>query len=134
MSFRKKIVISLVVLIPVGFASKLYEGPYCLWVNGHLGGLFYEIFWCLMVALIWPKVNPWKIAGIVCLVTCLLEFTQLWHPAFLVPVRENFMGRTLIGHAFHWHDFPWYLIGSGLGGGLIVIIKRYSVAKLDEIK
>ena len=55
------------------------------------------------------------IAALVFAVTAFLEFTQLWHPAFLIPVRENFLGRTLIGNSFTWSDFPYYLAGVSLG-------------------
>ena len=126
MSFRKSVILALVILVPIGFATKLYHGSCLTWVNGQLGGLFYEIFWCLVAAFFWPKVNPWRIAVTVCLITCALEFTQLWHPSFLVTARENFIGRTLIGHAFHWKDFPCYFIGSSLGGFINSLFQKYS--------
>ena len=103
--------ISLLFIIPLGFATKFYNGIYASWVNNSLGGVFYEIFWCLVFFFIFSKLSPFKIASIVFIVTSFLEFTQLWNPPFLEIIRKNFIGRTLIGSSFIWSDFFYYLIG-----------------------
>jgi hypothetical protein len=105
----------LLLLIPVGFYSKLYRGPAHYWVNDSLSGVFYEIFWCLFFFLILPRARVGVIAVLVFLVTSSLEFLQLWQPAFLVPVRNNFFGQALIGNSFTWSDFPYYAAGCLLG-------------------
>ena len=46
---------SLLVTIPVGVYTKFYQGPAADWVNNSLGGVFYEIFWCLLVFLVVPN-------------------------------------------------------------------------------
>ena len=107
--------ISLVIIVPVGFYSKFYKGPAFFWVNNSLGGLFYEIFWCLLIFLFFTKGKPWIIASIVLITTCLLEFLQLWHPNFLEWIRSNFVGRTILGNSFAWKDFPYYFVGSTIG-------------------
>ena len=103
--------ISLLIVISLGFATKFYNGIYGSWFNNSLGGVFYEIFWCLVFFFIFTKLSPFKIASIVFIVTSFLEFTQLWNPPFLEIIRRNFIGRTLIGTSFTWTDFPYYLIG-----------------------
>jgi hypothetical protein len=45
----------LLVTIPVGVYTKFYQGPAADWVNNSLGGVFYEIFWCLLVFLVVPN-------------------------------------------------------------------------------
>jgi len=120
------IFISLLCVIPIGFYSKFYSGPVEDWVNNSLGGLFYEIFWCLLVALIFTKAKPIKIAVWVFVITCSLEFLQLWHPPFLEYLRGNFFGRTILGNSFNWLDFPYYFIGSFLGYLLLKGIKKIS--------
>jgi hypothetical protein len=111
----KYTVASLAVIVPVGFYSKFYRGPGALWVNGSLGGVFYDIFWCLLVALILPRARPGKIALAVLTATCFLEFLQLWHPPFLEAIRRTFLGATILGSTFDWSDFPYYFVGSGIG-------------------
>ena len=115
-------IIALLIIIPIGFLTKFYSGNASEWVNNSLGGVFYEIFWCLIIFLFFDKLKPILIASAVFLVTCALEFTQLWKPQFLELLRENFIIRTIIGSSFSWNDFPYYIIGSSAGFGLLVLI------------
>ncbi|MBN1154161.1 DUF2809 domain-containing protein [candidate division KSB1 bacterium] len=102
---------SLIVLIPVGFYSKFYNGPLALWVNNSLGGLFYVVFWIFLFCLIFPRVNKNYIILWVVFVTCILEFSQLCHAPILEWIRSCFIGRTLIGNSFHWNDMLYYVLG-----------------------
>jgi len=108
-------VASLVVLVPAGFYTKIYAGPGAAWVRASLGGVFYVVFWCLVASLVWPRAGTTRIALIVLAATCLIEFSQMWHPAFLEWLRSFFIGRTILGNVFDWGDFPSYFIGAGLG-------------------
>ncbi len=121
---RKITIIFLLFIIPLGFYTKFYSGPAHVWVNNSLGGLLYEIFWCLVVFFIFPKANPIKIALWVFSITCTLEFLQLWHPPFLEFLRGNFIGRTILGNSFNWGDFPYYFVGSLGGYFVLVLIKK----------
>lgn len=112
---RVRILISLCVIVPVGFYSKFYTGFGANWINNSLGGFFYEIFWCLAIFLFSEKIKPWKIAAVVLLITCGLEILQLWHPAFLEFLRSYFIGRTVLGTTFSWSDFPYYFMGAAAG-------------------
>jgi hypothetical protein len=112
---RKWAFFSLIIIVPIGFYSKFYRGPAAAWVNDSLGGVFYGIFWCLLILLFLPRVKPWIIALSVLVVTCILEFMQLGHPPLLELLRSNFIGRTLLGTTFTWTDFPYYFLGSGIG-------------------
>ena len=107
--------ISLLFIIPIGFYSKFYSGPAANWVNDSLGGVFYEIFWCLVLFLCFKNSKPWRIAFFVLIITCILEFLQLWHPPFLEIIRGSFIGRTILGTSFTWSDFPYYFLGSWFG-------------------
>jgi hypothetical protein len=107
--------IVLLLVVPVGLYSKFYVGPAAHWINNSLSGVFYEIFWCLLIFLLLPETKPWIIAASVLVATCLLEFLQLWHPPFLELARSYFIGRAVLGTSFTWWDFPYYFLGSGLG-------------------
>lgn len=112
---NRRLLLVLIFVTPLGFYTKFYTGPLQDWVNNSLGGVFYEIFWCLVLALLFRRLRPVSIAGVVLLVTCALEFLQLWHPPFLESLRVNFIGATILGSSFTWSDFPYYLIGSIMG-------------------
>ncbi len=107
--------VSILFITPIGFYSKFYRGPAAHWVNNSLGGLFYEIFWCLVLFFIFENSRPWLIAAIVFVGTCALEFLQLWRPPFLEYLRGYFFGATILGTSFIWTDFPYYAAGSATG-------------------
>lgn len=131
-TFRKKVLISLLVLTPLGFASKFYPGPGAWWFNNYSGGMFYEIFWCLGAVFLWPRASGAMVAFWVFIVTSLLEFCQLWHPPGLELIRGTFMGRTLIGTSFSWWDFPYYFIGCGIGLLWIWMLRKSSHRALHQ--
>jgi len=108
-------VILLLIITPLGFYTKFYSGPAASWVNDSLGGVFYEIFWCLLVFLFFVNTKAWVIAASVFTVTSFLEVLQLWHPEFLEFIRSYFIGRTFLGTSFNLYDFIYYFIGSGIG-------------------
>ncbi len=127
MKIKQKSIITFLLLlfiIPLGFYTKFYSGPAHQWVNNSLGGAFYEVFWILLVFLILPDSKPFNIASIVFLATCILEFLQLWHPAFLELIRSDFIGRTVLGNSFNPGDFLYYLGGSFAGFIIIKSIKN----------
>ncbi|MEA2096470.1 MAG: DUF2809 domain-containing protein [Candidatus Cloacimonadota bacterium] len=122
--FRIITSLTILVITLLGFASKFYAGPAAKWVNNSLGGLLYEVFWCLVISLILTKVKPWKIAFSVFIITCILELLQLWHPVFLEIIRSTFIGRTIIGTSFVPSDFIYYAIGSIAGWISLERIKK----------
>ena len=121
---RRKILITLLVVIPLGFGSKFYRGPGAWWFNDYAGGILYEVFWCLVVAFMRPEASGLRIALWVLGITSLLECLQLWHPPLLEIIRSTFVGRTLIGTSFTWWDFPYYLIGCGVGWAWIGLLRK----------
>jgi hypothetical protein len=108
-------VVSLLIIVPIGFYSKLYTGPAANWVNNSLSGVFYEMFWCILVFLFLDNTKSWIIATFVLMITCALEFLQLWHPPFLEFIRSYFIGRAVLGTFFTWSDFPYYFLRCGVG-------------------
>jgi hypothetical protein len=107
--------ISLIIVVPAGFASKLLT-PRDSWIRDHGAGAMYEIFWILAAFFVWPTERAAKrIALWVLSITCCLEVLQLWHPPFLERIRATFLGATLIGTTFDWWDFPPYFLGSLFG-------------------
>ena len=112
---KRRTLISLCLVSLLGLAAKFYSGPAARWANNSLSGVFYEIFWCLVLALLFRRLPAATIAGTVFAITCLLECLQLWHPPFLQFLRSNFWGRALLGDTFAWSDFAYYLGGSAVG-------------------
>ena len=111
-----RIILSLLIVVAMGFLFKFYPGTGHEWFNNYAAALFYEIFWCLFVFLLVRsskaviQIPLWVFS-----ITCVLEFMQLWHPPVLQQFRATFLGRMLIGTTFSWWDFPHYAAGCLLG-------------------
>jgi len=122
---QKWVLFLLLLFTPIGFYSKFYSGPAADWVNDSLGGVFYEIFWCLLVFLFFVNIKARVIATSVFIVTCFLEVLQLWHPEFLEIIRSYFIGRTVLGTSFNLYDFIYYFIGTLIGYFLITRLQKF---------
>ena len=118
--------ISILIVVPLGLYSKFYSGEAEHWVNDSFGGVLYVIFWCLFAFLFLGNAKPWKIAAGVFAITCLLEFLQLWHPPLLQNLRSYFIGRSILGTTFAWLDFPYYLVGGGIGWVWMKFLQKHS--------
>lgn len=116
--------LSLVFITPLGFYTKIYRGPGSLWAHDHLGGMLYVVFWCMVLVFVFRKTRPWKIALGVLLVTCGLEFLQLWHPLFLEHVRSYQIGKAMFGSFFDWYDFPHYFVGGIIGWAWLELLQK----------
>jgi hypothetical protein len=123
---RFHVIFALLAVTPTGFLFKFYSGPAQWWFNDYGAGLLYEVFWILVIFFVFPRQALANIIPVwVFIVTCALEFVQLWHAQILETVRSYFLGRALIGTSFSWWDFPHYAVGS-LAGWLLIcqIIRR----------
>ena len=113
--YRRGLLLSTLFIVPLGLAGKFYRGVGQSWLNDAFGGIPYEIFWMLLVALLWPRLRPAAIAVTVFIATCLLEVLQLWQPDWLQAIRATLPGRLVLGNTFTWSDFPYYAIGCLIG-------------------
>lgn len=122
---RKYTVLTLVVVSIAGLLSKQNPITYFDWVNNHLAGLFYTIFWILIVFLFFKdKLNINHIPVIILCFTLAIEFLQLWHPAILTNLRGTSLGKIVLGTTFSWWDIPFYIVGCLLGWQLIVFLNK----------
>ncbi len=119
--------ISLLIITPLGFFSKAYNGPGQVWFNQNLGGLLYEIFWCLFFFCFIPsKKAIQQIPLGVFFFTCILELMQLWRNPAVIEIRSTLFGRLFLGTTFSWLDFPHYLLGCFIGWLWLKLIWKHS--------
>ncbi|MGH1397385.1 MAG: hypothetical protein ACRAVC_25615, partial [Trichormus sp.] len=58
---RRRCIFSLAIILPIGLLYSHYRYS-ALWLNQEVGGIFYEIFWCLFAFLFIPTRSAvWKI-------------------------------------------------------------------------
>ena len=123
--YRVFLLLSLSIVTPLGFASKSYQGIGQDWFNYYAGAILYEMFWIILIMLIWQKLSPLWVSVGVFLVTCFLEILQLWYPPFLEAIRGTFIGRTLLGTTFVWWDFLYYILGCLIGWLWVRYVQNY---------
>jgi hypothetical protein len=116
------------VVVALGLAFKFYQGPLANFVN-NVGpaSVAYEVLWMLLAFAVIPRKELiLRIAVVVCVITCGLEFLQLWHPRWLETLRSTFLGKLILGTSFSWLDFPAYPVGCFFGYAILhTICKRF---------
>lgn len=129
----KIIILSLLIVVVMGFSFKYYNGLAHQWFNNYGAAVFYEIFWCLFAFCFWKSSTAVKQIPIwVFVITCILEFLQLWHPPLLNQIRATLIGKLLLGTTFAWWDFPHYALGCILGWFWLKQLKNISYAEKGE--
>lgn len=109
-------ILILLALVPVGLAVKYcVPGVISDWCNHYGAAVVYEVFWVLALGFVAPRLGAVRCGAIVFLMTCALEFLQLWRAPFLEAFRETRAGAALIGTEFDPADFVWYAAGSAAG-------------------
>ena len=95
------------------------------WLRSNGGGVPYVVFWILLSAIVWSqKKNALPIAVAATLVTCGLEFFQLYNPEPLAAFRRTSFGAALLGSSFAWADIPPYFIGGAIGWAIALRLGR----------
>jgi hypothetical protein len=94
------------------------------WLANHLGGFFYVFFWACLVLGLFPANRPGRIILTVLVLTCGVEFLQLWQPPFLESIRATRPGALVLGTTFHWRDFPGYFVGALFAFGVSRVVSK----------
>ena len=119
-----KTIVLIVIITALGFSAKLFPHGEATWLSNQLAGLFYVTELSLILYLFFPDHFIILLVIAAFLLTSMVEFMQLWHPAFLEPIRSSFLGHTIIGSTFSWLDFPWYVGGALLGWLLLRWVRK----------
>ena len=118
MKRRFPLFVALLIVTALGLGTSCYEGPERLWVRDHGSGILYVMFFVLLVLTVRPDLSPGRVSVVVCVLTCLVEVSQLIDAEWLNDIRRTWLGATLLGVGFKWWDLPHYAIGAIAGWGL----------------
>lgn len=117
--YRLALVVSMVLIVPLGYWVRFAEGEGPPWLHDALGSVAYEVFWILLLMFGVPTLSPLWAASTICIATCALEVLQLWQHPVLLAMRATLVGRLVLGNTFTWTDFPAYFVGSVAGWGWV---------------
>ncbi|WP_392532422.1 DUF2809 domain-containing protein [Nostoc sp. C117] len=127
------IILSMLIVVPMGLLFKYYAGFAHQWFNDYGGDIFYEIFWCLVGFYFFrSRAAIVQIPIWVFVITCIIEFLQLWHPPLLNEIRTTLIGKLLLGTTFAWWDFPHYALGCVLGWLWLQQLQKIGYAKKSQ--
>ena len=128
---RILIILSLLIITPLGLLSKAYTGVAQWWVNDYAGDILYEIFWCLFFFWFFPSKNATIAIPLwVFFITSAIEVCQLWYGLVPGSIRSSLIWKLFLGSSFVWWDFPHYAIGSFLGWLWLRLILNQPLHKL----
>ena len=92
---------------------RYYRGWGQYWIRYYVSGIVYVMILSIGLFAILPSgKNVLRIPLIVFVLTCGLEFLQLYKPPILQAFRATFIGAALIGTDFVWQQFPFYIGGA----------------------
>ncbi|MEG3858179.1 ribosomal maturation YjgA family protein [Microcoleus sp. herbarium12] len=123
-NYRVALLLTIIPVLIIGLSSEFYSGPGREFFNDYFGDFLYQIFLILLISFIFPQIDPSKTALGVFIFNCIVEFSQLWRPAFLQAIRATLFGRLFLGSGFSWEDFIGYFLGCTLGWVLVVWLKQ----------
>jgi hypothetical protein len=132
---RKRLITLIIILlmIPLGILAKEYHGQWSNLVANKLTGTLYVIFWCQVTFFIFPNTKIVVITISIFLITCSLEFVQLYSSPPLEVIRSNYIGRAIIGSSFSWTDFIFYAIGSIIAYFLMRVLNTIQRSQLGKM-
>ena len=129
---RLVFVLVIILLTPIGFYTKFYQGAGEKWVHLYAGDILYPIWWYFLLLVIVPRFNPYFLAALNLTFDILGEFSQLIDTPLLESIRANFIGRTVIGSGFDSDDFIYYFIGNALALIAYLILVKLLRLKPNE--
>jgi hypothetical protein len=115
--FLKVRIISLIALVAlsiVGFWMwKCYRGWGQYWIKDYISGIVYVMILSVGLFAVLPsRKNVLRIPLVIFVLTCGLEFLQLYQPPILQAFRKTLIGAALIGTSFVPLQFPFYIVGA----------------------
>jgi hypothetical protein len=122
--YRLYLAIAMFISLALGIGSRVDTVPLAAWVQNSAGAMFYELFWMFLVAYSIPELAAGAIAGLIFILTSLLELLQLYQHPILDTIRQTLVGRLLIGSHFDPWDFLHYFIGCMIGWFLLRQLQR----------
>lgn len=130
---RSRLLLLILLMVPLGLGTLVYEGPGADWAEGYGGAICYEIFWVLAWKAALPHLRIRDVAAGVFAATCLLEFLQLSRHPWLEWLRSFYLGRVFFGAVFDPLDFLYYALGSAAAVGLYqAIVETGTAASLPD--
>lgn len=101
--------------ILIGLGSRKFPEILPSFLSLYLGDTIWALMVFFMLGFIWTRKNS-LYNGILTLVfSYMIEFSQLYHAAWIDNIRNTTLGSLVLGSGFLWSDLLCYTIGIILG-------------------
>ncbi len=125
-------VFALAAVISAGIFSRTAVGrlPFA---DKAFGDVLWATAFYLGFILVIPRLPIAAAVGMTIVITFGIEFLKLCHAQWLESIRATGVGGVILGHAFFWHDFLSYILGTALGVFLDQwVLRKGSRFAIDE--
>jgi hypothetical protein len=116
-----------VAVIALGLASRKFPSLFPAMLGKYPG----DALWAMMVfgglAFITPRASTCRLAVLAFVISCAVEFSQLYQVPWLNAIRGTTLGHLALGSTFSWLDIVAYAVGvlvAFLGDALLMRSKR----------
>jgi hypothetical protein len=112
---RTKYLITAVVVVGLGLASRRYSYILPDAVTTYAGDTLWAVTAFLGIAVLFPRWTTLRVAMLAMLFAVSIEVSQLYHSPWLDHLRHTRVGALILGQGFLWSDIICYAAGVGIG-------------------
>lgn len=106
--------LAIVILILIGLPTRMDILPLPNFVLKYGGGMLWAAMIYLILAVVLGRAAPRALWLAAVMITCGIEFSQLYQTEALTAFRATLIGRLTIGAGFLWADVISYILGVSL--------------------
>ena len=129
---RLWLLVCVVVVIALGLGSRAFPS----WAPAILGKYPGDALWALMVflglAFVKPRASTAYLAVAAFIVSCAVEFSQLYREPSLDSIRNTTLGHLVLGSTFSWPDLLAYAVGILVGAIADAVLARVRGARTRQ--
>lgn len=116
--------LSLIATVAAGLASRRFSIHLPLWVNTYLGDALWALMVFIILGLLFRRKSSLWIACLALAFSFSIEFSQLYHAAWIDHLRHTRIGGLVLGFGFLWSDLACYTLGIGFGYGAEILMLK----------
>ena len=121
---RTTLVVLAAATIALGLATRRFPNAFPAFIAQYGGDALWAMLVYWLLAVIWPRSAPTRLALWAFAISLLDELSQLidWH--WLQSLRGTQLGALVLGQGFLWSDLVCYAVGVSLAFVIDVAIRR----------
>ena len=120
-----------VATMALGLSTRRLPNVFPSFIAAYGGDALWAMLVYWLLAFIWPRVAPARLAVGTLVIAVCDEFSQLIDWQWLQTLRNTKLGALVLGQGFLWSDLVCYAAGIALAVFIDVAIRRWTAPKFD---